>query len=80
VDDVTRLYFDALKNIDVVKGHAFNVGGGMSNRLSLVELFALLGEIIGRELEFDRATPRHSDQLVFVASREFGAPTLEAAF
>lgn len=66
-DDMVRLYFTAAERIDAVSGRAFNVGGGMANSLSLLELFALLEELLGISLAYTRLPPRASDQKVFVA-------------
>jgi len=65
--DMRRLYFMALENVDRVKGQAFNVGGGMQNSLSLLELFDLLGDITGNRLRYRETPWRISDQRVFVA-------------
>jgi CDP-paratose 2-epimerase len=66
-DDVTDLYFMTLDRIGEAAGKVFNVGGGMANSLSLLELFAFLEERLGVRLRY-RATPwRTSDQRVFVA-------------
>lgn len=66
-DDMKRLYMAALSNIDKAKGHAFNIGGGIENSLSLLELFSLLEGFVGKELTYTRLPPRESDQRVFVA-------------
>lgn len=66
-DDMIRLYFSAIEHIDAVRGQAFNVGGGMQNSLSLLELFSLLEEITGTNLRYKRLPARESDQRVFVA-------------
>jgi CDP-paratose 2-epimerase len=66
-DDMIRLYFAALAGIDKARGQAFNIGGGMENSLSLLELFRLLEEITGGKLSYIRLPPRESDQRVFVA-------------
>jgi CDP-paratose 2-epimerase len=66
-DDMVSLYFSAATRIDQVAGHAFNVGGGIDNSMSLLELFDLLGTNVGRRLKFDCQAPRQSDQRVFVA-------------
>lgn len=66
-DDMIRLYFSALDKIEVAKGQAFNIGGGIENSLSLLELFALLEEITGAKLTYMKLPPRESDQRVFVA-------------
>ncbi|WP_281718359.1 GDP-mannose 4,6-dehydratase [Pandoraea apista] len=66
-DDMVRLYFATAACIQQAAGQAYNVGGGIDNSLSLLELFALLGERIGQPLEFTRGPARESDQQVFVA-------------
>lgn len=66
-DDMKRLYMAALEHMELVKGQAFNVGGGIENSLSLLELFALLEGIVGVELSYTRLPVRESDQRVFVA-------------
>lgn len=67
-DDMITLYFTALERIDVAQGNAFNIGGGMANSLSLLELFALLEEVADCRLAYTRLPPRESDQRVFVAN------------
>jgi CDP-paratose 2-epimerase len=66
-DDVTDLYFSTLAAIDKTAGKAFNVGGGLVNSLSLLELFAFLEGRLELKLRY-RATPwRSSDQKIFIA-------------
>lgn len=67
-EDMINLYFSALNNADKIKGRAFNVGGGMENSLSLLELFSFLEEYLNISLNYDRLPPRESDQRVFVAN------------
>jgi CDP-paratose 2-epimerase len=66
-DDMVRLYFSALGKIDVAAGQAFNIGGGLEESLSLLELFALLESITGSPLKYSRLPVRQSDQKVFIA-------------
>jgi CDP-paratose 2-epimerase len=66
-DDMVRLYFSAVDKIDMVAGEVFNVGGGRSESLSLLELFAVLELMTGASLAYDRLPPRSSDQRVFIA-------------
>jgi CDP-paratose 2-epimerase len=66
-DDIISLYFSTLEHAAAAAGQAYNVGGGITNSLSLLELFALLEAEIGRPLEYVRLSPRESDQRVFVA-------------
>lgn len=66
-EDMKRLYSAALSNIDKAKGQVFNIGGGIENSLSLLELFELLESIVGVRLYYDQLPVRESDQRVFVA-------------
>tara|TARA_R110000787_G_scaffold242588_1_gene348633 strand:+ start:1836 stop:2861 length:1026 start_codon:yes stop_codon:yes gene_type:complete len=66
-EDMKRLYFAALKNIEVAKGQAFNIGGGHENSLSLLELFQILEKIAGIKLKYTNLPVRESDQRVFIA-------------
>lgn len=66
-DDMITLYFSLTENLDWTKGEVFNVGGGMENSLSLLELFAFLEEQCSIELRYTHLEARASDQRVFVA-------------
>ncbi len=67
-DDMKRLYFAAVKNIDEATGQAFNIGGGITNSLSLLNLFSMLEELAGVKLTYIQLPERASDQRVFVAN------------
>lgn len=67
-DDMQRLYLAAVTNIDKAKGHAFNIGGGIANSLSLLELFTLLEELASVKLTYTKLPVRMSDQRVFVSN------------
>jgi CDP-paratose 2-epimerase len=67
VDDAVDCYLAAAKNIERAKGQAFNIGGGMANSSSLLELFSLLENFTGTQMRFDQLPWRHSDQRFFVA-------------
>jgi CDP-paratose 2-epimerase len=66
-DDMRRLYSLALDAPDDAWDKAYNIGGGMANSLSLLELFKLLEELLGVTLRFERLQARRSDQRIFVA-------------
>lgn len=66
-DDMKSLYLQALTNIDQAKGTALNIGGGIQNSLSLLELFALLNSLLNIKLDYTQLPVRESDQRVFVA-------------
>jgi len=66
-DDMVSLYLLAIDNIDKIKGEVFNIGGGMANSLSILELFTVLEKEIGVNLEYQKTAWRQSDQKIFVA-------------
>ena len=65
-EDMVRLYFAAADRMDALQGEAFNIGGGMDNSLSLLELFDLLEDLLQVRLHHDQLLPRESDQKIFV--------------
>ena len=65
-DDVVDLYFKA-KDTEPAFGQAFNIGGGITNSLSLLELFSMLESKLGIEMKYRKLPWRESDQKVFVA-------------
>ncbi len=68
-DDIVRLYFLAAQNIERTRGHVFNIGGGIKNSLSLLELFIMLERMLNltSPLNFKQIERRQSDQYVFIA-------------
>jgi CDP-paratose 2-epimerase len=64
--DVVNLYFKA-KDVSEAYGQAFNIGGGINNSLSLLELFRLLEEMLDIKMQYKQLPWRESDQKVFVA-------------
>jgi CDP-paratose 2-epimerase len=67
IEDIKKLYFAVVNQIDQVAGQVFNVGGGIDNSLSLVELFALLEGLLDVRLAYTEIPWRKSDQKVFIA-------------
>ena len=65
--DIVKLYFKAVDNIEKAKGHAFNVGGGFDNSLSLLELFDILEKELDVKLSYTKLEWRPVDQRVFIA-------------
>jgi CDP-paratose 2-epimerase len=66
-EDMISLYLAAIKNIKTIRGQAFNIGGGMPNSLSLLELFDILEKELDVKLNYTQLAWRQSDQKVFVA-------------
>ena len=67
VGDVVDAYVSALDRIEAVRGRAFNLGGGPANAVSLRELIAFIGQVIGRPVRVAYSDWRQGDQRFFVA-------------
>ena len=67
VTDAVACYLAAVREIGRARGQAFNIGGGMANSCSLLELFEILEEKLSIKLEPRRLDWRPSDQKFFVA-------------
>jgi len=67
VSDCVALYMKAADKIEQIKGQVFNIGGGIENSLSLLELFSFLEKELTIEMDYIQLPPRESDQRVFVA-------------
>jgi CDP-paratose 2-epimerase len=65
-DDVVNLYFSA-KDVKDAYGQAFNIGGGIANSLSLLELFSMLEDELKIKMNYKQIPWRESDQKVFIA-------------
>lgn len=68
--DLVSLYKKAYNKKDIVAGKVFNIGGGIDNSLSLLQLFKLLEDLLEIKggLLFERLERRKSDQDFFVAN------------
>jgi CDP-paratose 2-epimerase len=76
VEDAVSCYLEAARQIDGIKGEAFNIGGGAANSCSLLELFGMLEGMLGISLKFTKLDWRHEDQRFFVADNtKIGANT-----
>ena len=67
VSDCVSLYLKVSEKIELVKGQAFNIGGGIDNSSSLLELFDFLEKELRIKMNYIEVPPRESDQRVFVA-------------
>jgi CDP-paratose 2-epimerase len=68
VEDAAACYLAAIERIESVRGQAFNIGGGIRNSASLLELFELLQSLLSVKLVYRQLPWRHSDQKFFVAN------------
>ncbi|MGD0523141.1 MAG: NAD-dependent epimerase/dehydratase family protein [Candidatus Microgenomates bacterium] len=67
VDDLFAAWDTAVKKITQVKGIAFDIGGGIKNKISLLELIAILEKKLGRKVKIKFAPERLGDQEIFVS-------------
>jgi CDP-paratose 2-epimerase len=68
-EDLISLYHSAFSHKESASGNIYNIGGGLENSLSLLELFEILRKKLSlpEPLTFVRLPPRQSDQKWFVA-------------
>ncbi len=67
VSDAVRCYVAAFEHIATARGEAFNIGGGIENSMSLLELLQFLEDRLGIKLKYTHLPWRQSDQKFFVA-------------
>jgi CDP-paratose 2-epimerase len=66
--DLVNCYFSAVQSAEKCTGQAFNIGGGMQNSLSLLELFQVLEEELDVKIHPIQLPWRSNDQKIFVAN------------
>jgi CDP-paratose 2-epimerase len=67
VRDVVAAYRAALARINDAAGHAFNIGGGPGNAVSLLQLLDHVGALLGRPVERSFQAWRPGDQRYYVS-------------
>ncbi|CCE11294.1 putative CDP-tyvelose-2-epimerase [Bradyrhizobium sp. STM 3843] len=67
VADAADAWIGVLDNIERVSGRIFNLGGGLSNSISLIELIAMIQQISGKRPAFNFAEWRPGDQPWYVS-------------
>lgn len=72
VTDLLEAFHNAWQHIGQVSGEAFNMGGGLSNSISLLELINWIEEKTNEEMELKFGETRTGDQLYYVSdTRKF---------
>jgi CDP-paratose 2-epimerase len=75
-EDLVRAFLLAWRNIDKLRGQAFNMGGGPDNTVSLLELIGLIQKLHGKRPELLFEGWRTGDQRYYVSdTRRFQAAT-----
>jgi CDP-paratose 2-epimerase len=65
--DLARLFVALADTLVAGTGNAVNVGGGVANSLSILELFTWIEKATGKPVDYRTGDPRPSDQLVFIS-------------
>jgi CDP-paratose 2-epimerase len=74
VRDAVSAYLEAWRRMDQVRGRSFNLGGGPMNAISLRQLLAHMGTLIGHPVETRHGDWRAGDQRYYVSDlRRVGA-------
>jgi CDP-paratose 2-epimerase len=68
IDDLVDLYIKAIDRIDRVNGNAYNIGGGPTNTLSILELVGHLNRLLGKTISCNFAEWRPGDQKVYISN------------
>jgi CDP-paratose 2-epimerase len=77
VEDAVTAWLRALDRIDRVSGGVFNLGGGVSNAISLREMLRLIAELRGEQPAVTFAEPRPGDQPWYVSDTHRIAAALD---
>ncbi len=67
VEDLLDAFRLAMENLPRLAGQAFNIGGGISHTVSLIEVLNLIAEITGRKPRLHFADWRQGDQKYYVS-------------
>ena len=67
VEDLLRAFEAVREHQDQAAGEVFNIGGGESNSVSLIELIEHIRELSGERIDFERDRLRAGDQLYYVS-------------
>jgi len=77
IDDLVRAYDTAAQNAKRIRGQIYNIGGGPSNTLSILQLIEILERKLGKKISFSLSGWRPGDQKVCImdirkAKNDFG--------
>lgn len=67
IDDLVAAMTTAMERIERTSGHAFNIGGGAVNAVSVRRVLDRLMEVTGRRMQVEMAPGRPGDQKVYIS-------------
>jgi CDP-paratose 2-epimerase len=68
VKDLLNAFITGWQKMDIINGHAFNIGGGPKNTLSILELIRQTEQLIGKKVDYKHAPWRSGDQKYYVSN------------
>ena len=70
IDDIVNLYQKSVTKISKLSGKAYNIGGGKSNSLSIIELLNFLNTYLNVNLKYFKIPSRPYDQKIFISDNK----------
>jgi len=67
IDDLLDAYQKCINQPKICIGEIFNIGGGIENSLSLLELIEILGNILGKKIKYKFFSWREGDQKIYIS-------------
>jgi CDP-paratose 2-epimerase len=70
VKDLIYLYMSVINNIEICNGKIYNIGGGVDNTLSLLELLDILKVKLNKNIQYNFSDWRPGDQKIYISDIE----------
>ncbi len=70
IDDIVNLYHKSISKFSNIKGKAYNIGGGIKNSLSILELINYLNSHLDIKLKYYKIASRPYDQKIFISDNK----------
>ncbi|MCX8082115.1 MAG: SDR family NAD(P)-dependent oxidoreductase [bacterium] len=67
IRDLINAYLLAINNIEKTKGEIYNIGGGIKNTFSLLELIEFLSKELRKDIDYKFFSWRPGDQKIFIS-------------
>lgn len=68
IDDLIRAYEMAIENIEVTSGEIYNLGGGITNSVSLLDAISIVESLLEYKVKTEFLPWRPGDQKVFISN------------
>lgn len=67
IQDLVEAFDKAIKRTSVTSGEVYNIGGGVDNTMSLLELIEYLQDLTGKKIKLKYSPARPGDQKVYIS-------------